>query len=82
MLPQEDGGTGEATQDALNELVLARLIPAVFSLVIWDNDLVFLPLLDDGIESLRREGDTNTTLGHGLDSLSHEPTKSIFLRKK
>jgi hypothetical protein len=79
MLPQEDGRTRETAQDTLNELVLARLIPTVLSLVLWDNDLVLLPLLDDAEQSLRREGHANTTLSHDLDSTLPELAESIFL---
>jgi len=49
MLSQKDCGAGKAAQDTLNELILARLIPTVLSLMLWDNDVIILPLLDNGI---------------------------------
>jgi hypothetical protein len=78
MLSQENSGTGEAAQDTLDELILARLIPAILSLMLWDNDIVLLSLLDNAIESLRGEGDTNTSLSHGLDVSCKRDVTSIF----
>ena len=61
MLSQEDGGTRKAAQDTLDKLILARLIPAILSLMVWNDDLILLPLLYNGVQSLCGKCNTNPT---------------------
>jgi hypothetical protein len=61
MLSQEDCGTREPAQDALYKLIFTRLIPTIFALVLRDKNLFIISLLNDGVQTLCREGYSDAT---------------------
>jgi hypothetical protein len=61
MLSQEDCGTREPAQDALYELIFTRLIPTIFTLMLRDKNLFVISLLNDGVQTLCREGYSDAT---------------------